>query len=58
MEQHASGKKFQEMLEEVIVHPLGIEGELYIGIPPGMRSCELFLYTRTNLNLLKNSYFL
>jgi len=34
--QHASGKKFQEVLAEAIVQPLDIEGELYIGIPPGM----------------------
>ena len=33
--QRASGKKFQELLEEVLVHPLGVEGEFYIGIPPG-----------------------
>ncbi|KAM7263186.1 hypothetical protein ACFE04_000869 [Oxalis oulophora] len=32
--EHASGKKFQEILEEAIVRPLNIEGEMYIGIPP------------------------
>ncbi|KAF9600992.1 hypothetical protein IFM89_014977 [Coptis chinensis] len=36
--EHASGKKFQEILEEAIVHPLNVEGELYIGIPPGVES--------------------
>jgi aarF domain-containing kinase len=36
MKQHASGKKFQEILEEAIVRPLNIEGELYVGIPPGI----------------------
>lgn len=36
--QHASGRKFQEILEEAFVRPLGIEGELYVGIPPGMNS--------------------
>ncbi|PIA43882.1 hypothetical protein AQUCO_01800133v1 [Aquilegia coerulea] len=36
--QHASGKKFQEVLDEAIVHPLNIEGDLYIGIPPGVES--------------------
>ncbi|KAF9601950.1 hypothetical protein IFM89_024284, partial [Coptis chinensis] len=36
--EHASGKKFQEVLEEAIVHPLNVEGELYIGIPPGVES--------------------
>ncbi|XP_043713813.1 uncharacterized protein LOC122662289 [Telopea speciosissima] len=36
--EHASGKKFQEVLEEAIIHPLNIEGELYIGIPPGVES--------------------
>ncbi|XP_061336498.1 uncharacterized protein LOC133283634 [Gastrolobium bilobum] len=36
--EHASGKKFQEILEEAIVRPLHIEGELYIGIPPGVEA--------------------
>ncbi|KAF5194231.1 Beta-lactamase domain-containing protein [Thalictrum thalictroides] len=36
--EHASGKKFQEVLDEAIVCPLNIEGELYIGIPPGVES--------------------
>lgn len=36
--EHASGKKFQEILEEAFIHPLNIEGELYIGIPPGVES--------------------
>ncbi|KAL6873654.1 hypothetical protein ACP4OV_013736 [Aristida adscensionis] len=36
--EHASGKKFQEVLEEAIVRPLNLEGELYIGIPPGVES--------------------
>ncbi|KAE9588953.1 hypothetical protein Lal_00012681 [Lupinus albus] len=36
--EHASGKKFQSILEEAIVRPLHIEGELYIGIPPGVES--------------------
>ncbi|XP_015885194.1 uncharacterized protein LOC107420689 [Ziziphus jujuba] len=36
--EHASGKKFQEILEEALIHPLQIEGELYIGIPPGVES--------------------
>ncbi|KAK7845794.1 protein activity of bc1 complex kinase 8 [Quercus suber] len=35
--EHASGKKFKEILEEAFIHPLQIEGELYIGIPPGNR---------------------
>ncbi|KAI7750291.1 hypothetical protein M8C21_021142 [Ambrosia artemisiifolia] len=34
--EHASGKKFQDVLEEAIVRPLDVEGELYIGIPPGV----------------------
>ena len=33
--QHASGKKFQDILEEALVRPLNVEGEFYIGIPPG-----------------------
>ncbi|XP_052170060.1 uncharacterized protein LOC127786603 [Diospyros lotus] len=36
--EHASGKKFQEILEEAFIRPLNIEGELYIGIPPGVES--------------------
>ncbi|KAK9097541.1 hypothetical protein Sjap_023038 [Stephania japonica] len=36
--EHASGKKFQEILNEAIVCPLNIEGEMYIGIPPGVES--------------------
>ncbi|KAA8525725.1 hypothetical protein F0562_007580 [Nyssa sinensis] len=36
--EHASRKKFQEILEEAFIHPLNIEGELYIGIPPGVES--------------------
>ncbi|KAA8526138.1 hypothetical protein F0562_007762 [Nyssa sinensis] len=36
--EHASGKKFQQILEEAFIHPLKIEGELYIGIPPGVES--------------------
>ncbi|KAL2517415.1 ABC1 family protein [Abeliophyllum distichum] len=36
--ERASGKKFQEILEEAFIHPLDIEGELYIGIPPGVES--------------------
>ncbi|KAJ0045585.1 hypothetical protein Pint_05325 [Pistacia integerrima] len=31
--ERASGKKFQEILEEVFIRPLNIEGELYVGIP-------------------------
>ncbi|KAK9079912.1 hypothetical protein SSX86_001586 [Deinandra increscens subsp. villosa] len=39
--QHASKRKFQDILEEALIHPLNIEGELYIGIPPGkiLSSC-------------------
>ncbi|XP_010927205.1 uncharacterized protein [Elaeis guineensis] len=36
--ERACGKKFQDVLEEAIIHPLNIEGELYIGIPPGVES--------------------
>ncbi|KAJ0101054.1 hypothetical protein Patl1_05432 [Pistacia atlantica] len=32
--ERASGKKFQEILEEAFIRPLNIEGELYVGIPP------------------------
>ncbi|XP_031130222.1 uncharacterized protein LOC116031982 [Ipomoea triloba] len=36
--ERASGKKFQDFLEEAFIHPLKIEGELYVGIPPGVES--------------------
>uniref|UniRef100_M1CW66 Ubiquinone biosynthesis protein coq-8 n=1 Tax=Solanum tuberosum TaxID=4113 RepID=M1CW66_SOLTU len=36
--ERASGRKFQELLEEVFVRPLKIDGELYVGIPPGVES--------------------
>ncbi|KAL8264065.1 hypothetical protein R6Q59_022195 [Mikania micrantha] len=36
--EHASGKSFQDILEEAFVRPLNVEGELYIGIPPGVES--------------------
>ncbi|XP_071737335.1 uncharacterized protein [Rutidosis leptorrhynchoides] len=36
--EHASGKKFQDILEDAFVRPLNVEGELYIGIPPGVES--------------------
>ncbi|KAG6387861.1 hypothetical protein SASPL_153055 [Salvia splendens] len=36
MMQHASSKKFQEILEKAFIQPLNINGELYIGIPPGI----------------------
>uniref|UniRef100_A0A0A9B4R8 ABC1 atypical kinase-like domain-containing protein n=1 Tax=Arundo donax TaxID=35708 RepID=A0A0A9B4R8_ARUDO len=36
--EHAYGKKFQDVLEEAIVRPLHLDGELYIGIPPGVES--------------------
>ncbi|XP_071741699.1 uncharacterized protein [Rutidosis leptorrhynchoides] len=36
--EHASGKKFQDILEDAFVRPLNLEGEFYIGIPPGVES--------------------
>ncbi|KAI3828566.1 hypothetical protein L1987_02668 [Smallanthus sonchifolius] len=36
--EHASKKKFQDILDEAIVRPLSVEGELYIGIPSGVES--------------------
>ncbi|KAI3703578.1 hypothetical protein L1987_73768 [Smallanthus sonchifolius] len=36
--EHASGKKFQHILDEAIARPLNVEGELYIGISPGVES--------------------
>ncbi|KAK1435996.1 hypothetical protein QVD17_01770 [Tagetes erecta] len=46
--QHASKRKFQDILEEALVHPLNIEGELYIGIPPGVESRLATLTLDTN----------
>ncbi|GAB4854107.1 hypothetical protein Ancab_022690 [Ancistrocladus abbreviatus] len=36
--ERASGRKFQEILEEAFIRPLNIQGELYIGIPPGVEA--------------------
>ncbi|CAN4128255.1 unnamed protein product [Withania somnifera] len=36
--ERASGRRFQELLEEAFVRPLKIDGELYVGIPPGVES--------------------
>ncbi|CAI9284946.1 unnamed protein product [Lactuca saligna] len=46
--EHASGRKFQDILEEAIVRPLNVEGELYIGIPPGVESRLATLTFDTN----------
>ncbi|KAI3828567.1 hypothetical protein L1987_02670 [Smallanthus sonchifolius] len=43
--EHASGKKFQDILEEAFVRPLNVEGELYIGIPPGVDQSRLATLT-------------
>lgn len=39
--QKASGKKFQDLLEEAFVQPIGLAGEFYIGVPAG--SCGTFM---------------
>ncbi|KAK2994048.1 hypothetical protein RJ640_012318 [Escallonia rubra] len=54
--EHVSGKKFQEILEEVFIHPLKIEGELYIGIPPGMIRTLLDLTGMTSRNDLPSIF--
>nr|GEV94642.1 beta-lactamase-related protein [Tanacetum cinerariifolium] len=46
--EHASKSKFQDILEEALVHPLNIEGELYVGIPPGVESRLATLTLDTN----------
>ncbi|GKE04156.1 beta-lactamase/transpeptidase-like protein [Tanacetum coccineum] len=46
--EHASGKKFQDVLEEAFVRPLQLEGELYIGIPPGVESRLATITVDTN----------
>ncbi|CAI0376325.1 unnamed protein product [Linum tenue] len=48
MEQNASRKTFQEILEEAIVKPLNVQGELYVGIPPGVESRLASLTLDTN----------
>ena len=40
--QKVSGKKFQDLLEEVFVRPLGLNGEFYVGIPAGMHLVPVF----------------
>nr|GEW96542.1 hypothetical protein [Tanacetum cinerariifolium] len=39
--ERASGKKYQEVLEEAFTRPIGIEGEFYIGIPTGIKESRL-----------------
>lgn len=66
--QHASGKKFQDILEEAFVRPLNVEGEFYIGIPPGEiykkikqqeRLCTFFYQIRrSTIFLVTNSSIL
>ncbi|KAG6543289.1 hypothetical protein Mapa_015203 [Marchantia paleacea] len=34
----ATGRSFQELLEEYLVGPLHVDGEFYVGIPPGVES--------------------
>lgn len=46
--EHASKKKFQDILDEAFVHPLNINGEFYIGIPPGVESRLATLTLDTN----------
>ncbi|CAH1427428.1 unnamed protein product [Lactuca virosa] len=60
--EHASGKKFQDILEEAFVRPLNVEGEFYIGIPLGVESRLASLtYDKTEYNmfaaLCENSEF-
>ncbi|GKD33729.1 beta-lactamase domain-containing protein 2-like protein [Tanacetum coccineum] len=43
--ERASGKKYQEVLEEAFARPLGIEGEFYIGIPTGIKESRLATLT-------------
>lgn len=53
--EHATGKKFQEILEEAFIRPLSLEGELYIGIPPGVED-RLAALTLDTDDLKKLSY--
>lgn len=46
--ERASKNKFHDILEEALVHPLNIEGELYVGIPPGVESRLATLTLDTN----------
>ncbi|XP_071700403.1 uncharacterized protein [Rutidosis leptorrhynchoides] len=46
--EHASKKKFQDILEKAFIKPLKIQGELYIGIPPGVESRLATLTLDTN----------
>ncbi|KAL3677590.1 hypothetical protein R1sor_027538 [Riccia sorocarpa] len=34
----ATGRSFQELLEDAFVSPLRVDGEFYVGIPPGVES--------------------
>ncbi|KAH9622899.1 hypothetical protein KSS87_019658 [Heliosperma pusillum] len=39
--EHATGKKFQDILQEVLIHPLHIEGEMYIGVEARLAALTL-----------------
>ncbi|CAI9284949.1 unnamed protein product [Lactuca saligna] len=55
--EHASGKKFQDILEEAFVRPLNVEGEFYIGIPLGVESRLASLtYDKTEYNMFAALY--
>ncbi|KAI3505559.1 hypothetical protein L1887_27691 [Cichorium endivia] len=55
--EHASGKKFQDILEEAFVRPLNVEGELYIGIPPGVESrLATLTYDTTEFRMFAGLY--
>nr|GFA37742.1 putative beta-lactamase/transpeptidase-like protein [Tanacetum cinerariifolium] len=56
--ERASGKKFQEVLEEAFARPLGIEGEFYIGIPPGIKESRLATLTIDAPDFIKFATFI
>ncbi|KAL3818398.1 hypothetical protein ACJIZ3_004303 [Penstemon smallii] len=53
--EHASKKKFQEILEEAFICPLNIDGELYIGIPPATKIIHLNSFPAFDMDEIKQA---
>ncbi len=43
--QHASGRHIKDVIQEEIARPLGVEGEMYVGIPDGIEGRLAWLKT-------------
>ncbi|KAI3871347.1 hypothetical protein MKW92_031230 [Papaver armeniacum] len=52
--EHASGMKLQEVLEEKLIHPLNIEGEMYIGVESRLATLTVDLEDLKSLSDIGN----